>query len=131
MPLLLLIAIIIVTLATAFLFLARHWLPFLAASAGSAFDHQMHLTLAIFGLAFLITQVALAILIWRSRKRRGGRLNARSYGWPALEIGIMVLTAAVFLTLGIKGGALSINQPKVSEPKALQIEVTGMQFQWY
>lgn len=131
MPLLLLIAIIILTLATAFLFLARHWLPFLAASAGSAFDHQMHLTLAIFGLAFLITQVALAILIWRSQKRRGRTLNPRSYGWPALEIIIMLFTAAVFLTLGIEGGALSINRPNVSDPHALQIEVTGMQFQWY
>jgi cytochrome c oxidase subunit II len=131
MAFILFITIVIVVLATAFLFLARQWLPFLAASAGSAFDHQLHLTLAIFGLAFLITQVALAILIWRSRKRRGGSLNPRSYGWPALEIIIMVFTAGVFLILGIKGGALSINRPKVSEPDAVQVEVTGMQFQWY
>jgi cytochrome c oxidase subunit II len=131
MPLLLLIAIIILTLLTALLFVARHWLPFLAASAGSAFDHQLHLTLAIFGIAFLITQVALAILVWRSRRRRVNNLNPRSNGWPALEIIIMFFTAAVFLILGIKGGALSMNQPRVSDPQALQIEVTGMQFQWY
>src|SRR5437764_1385005 len=131
MPLLLLITIIILALGTTLFFLARHWLPFLAASAGSAFDHQLYVTLAIFGIAFLVVQFALAVFIWKSRHQGAGTLNRRSCGWPALEIAIMLLTGAVFLTLGIKGGALSISQPKVAEPQALQVEVTGMQFQWY
>lgn len=129
MPLLLFIAIIALTVVTVLLFLTRHWLPFLAASAASAFDHQLHLTLAIYGIAFIIVQLALAHLIWRSHAVR--KLNGRSHGWPAFEIVIMLLTGAVFLTLGIKGGALSVNQPKLAEPRTLQIEVTGMQFQWY
>lgn len=131
MPLLLLITIIVVTLATTFLFIARHWLPLLAASAASAFDHQLHLTLAAYGIAFLIVQFVIAFFIWKARGPGRRNLNPRSYGWPALEIVIMLLTCAVFLTLGIKGGALSTNQPKVSEPQGVQIEVTGMQFQWY
>jgi len=131
MPLLLLITIIIVTLATAFLFLARHWLPLLAASAGSAFDHQLHLTLAAYGIAFLIVQFVLAFFIWKSRRPGGRKLNPRSYGWAALEVVIVLLTGAVFLTLGVKGGAVSIGQPIPSEKQAIQIEVTGMQFQWY
>lgn len=131
MPLLLLITIIIVTLSTAFLFLGRHWLPLLAASAASAFDHQLHLTLAAYGIAFLIVQFVLAFFIWKSRRPGGRKLNPRSYGCPAIEIVIMLLTGAVFLTLGIKGGALSIRQPIPSEKQAIQIEVTGMQFQWY
>ena len=78
-----------------------------------------------------MVQLALALFIWKSRRRAVRNLNPHSYGWPALEIAIMLLTGAVFLTLGIKGGALSISQPKVAEPQALQVEVTGMQFQWY
>jgi cytochrome c oxidase subunit 2 len=129
MPLLFLITIVILTLATILLFLARQWLPFLAASAGSAFDHQLHLTLAIYGIAFLIVQLALAIFIWKFRRSEARNLNRRSYGWAALEIVIMLFTGAVFLTLGIKGGALSVTHPP--PPAALRIEVTGMQFQWY
>src|SRR2546430_12949974 len=131
MPLFLLITIITLTLATAFFFIARHWLPFLAASAGSSFDHQFHLTLVIFGAAFLVVQFALAIFIWKSRHQGARKLGRYSHGWPAFEIGIMLLTGAVFLGLGIKGGALSLTQPKLSEPEAMQIEVTGIQFQWY
>src|SRR5215470_654746 len=131
MPLLLLITIIMLTFATVFLFLARQWLPFLAASGGSAFDHQLHLTLAAYGIALLFVQLALAIFIWKFRRADTHSPGRRSYGWSALEIGIMLLTGAVFLSLGIKGGALSINQLASAEPHALQIEVTGMQFQWY
>jgi cytochrome c oxidase subunit II len=131
MPLLLFITIILLTLATALLFIYRQWLPFLAATAGSAFDHQLHLTLAAFGIALLLVQLALAIFIWKFRRPGKRSLSRRSYGWPALEIAIVLFTGAVFLTLGIKGGALSVSQAKVAEPQALQIEVTGMQFQWY
>src|SRR5205814_2177612 len=123
----LLITIITLTLATALFFIARHWLPFLAASAGSSFDHQLHLTLFIFGAAFLIVQFALAIFIWKSRHQDARKLGHYSHGWPAFEIGIMLLTAAVFFGLGIKGGALSVAQPKLTGPEAMQIEVTGMQ----
>ena len=131
MPLLFLIAIIAITVVTVGFFLARQWLPFLAASAGLAFDHQLHLTLAVYGVAFLIVQAVLAVFIWKFRRQAARDLNRRSYGWPALEIVIMVLTGAVFLTLGIKGGALSITQSRPAQPRALQIEVIGMQFQWY
>jgi cytochrome c oxidase subunit II len=131
MPLLLLITISVLTLLTVWLFIARPWLPFLAASAGSAFDHQLHLTLAVYGIAFLMVQFALAIFVWKFRRPNARNLNRRSYGWTAFEIAIMLLTGTVFLTLGIKGGALAISQPKLAEPRPLQIEVTGMQFQWY
>jgi cytochrome c oxidase subunit 2 len=131
MPLLLLITIIILTLATILFFLARNWLPFLAAAAGSVFDHQLHLTLVAYGIALLVVQLALAIFIWKFRRPRTRTLTQRSYGWPALEIIILIFTGGVFLTLGIKGGALAINQPAVRESLPLEIEVTGMQFQWY
>ena len=131
MPLLLLITIIMLTFATVFLFLARQWLPFLAASAGSGFDHQLHLTLAAYGIALLFVQLALAIFIWKFRRPSRRSLSRHSYGWPALEIVIMLFTGAVFLTLGIEGGALSVNQSTVAKPQAIQIEVTGTQFQWY
>lgn len=131
MPLLLLITIITLALATALFFIARQWLPFLAASAGAAFDHQLHLTLFIFGAAFLIVQFALAIFIWKFRRQDSRNLSRYSHGWPALEIGIILLTGTVFLGLGIEGGALSVAQPKPTAPEAMQIEVIGMQFQWY
>ena len=131
MPLLFLITIILLTLATILLFVARQWLPFLATSAGLAFDHQLHLTLVSYGIALLLVQLALAFFIWKFRRPGARTLTQRSYGWPALEIVIIVFTGAVFLTLGIKGGALSIPQSSRPEPNALQVEVTGMQFQWY
>lgn len=131
MPLLLVVVMIALALASVFCFIARQWLPALAASAGAAFDHQLNLTLAVFGAAFLMVQVALAALIWKARPPAANRRDRYSGSSPALEISALVLTSAVFLTLGIKGGALSVTQQRPGEPHALQVEVTAVQFQWY
>ncbi|HEX6466720.1 MAG TPA: cytochrome C oxidase subunit II [Terriglobales bacterium] len=133
MPLLLLLVIIVLALATSVAFLARAWLPALAATHTVGFDPQLHLTLAIFGVAFLVAQFALAIFIWRFREGRGRASvhGGRAQGWFALEIAAILFTGSVFLGLGIKGGALAAAASKIPNANALQIEVTGMQFQWY
>jgi cytochrome c oxidase subunit 2 len=132
MSLVLLIVLIALAAGTSLLFLSHRWLPALAAVQGAGFDHQLHLTLAIFGAAFLIVQIVLAILIWRFHKNKGSSgQGAYSQGRLSVELGAIVLTTGVFVGLGIKGGALSPLQPVHADSRALQVEVTGMQFQWY
>src|SRR5262245_46322713 len=132
MPLLLLIVLLALAAGTSLLFLSHRWLPLLAADQGAGFDHQLHLTLAIFGAAFLIVQIALAILIWRFQRNKGSHgYGGPSQGRLSLEIGAILLTTAVFVGLGIKGGALTQPQPVRADSRALQVEVTGVQFQWY
>jgi cytochrome c oxidase subunit II len=132
MPLVLLIVLIALAAGTSLLFLSHRWLPLLAATQGAGFDHQLHLTLAIFGAAFLVVQIVLAILIWRfHRSKESSRHGAYPQGRLSVELGAIVLTTGIFVGLGIKGGALTPLQPIHADMRVLQVEVTGMQFQWY
>lgn len=129
MPLAIALLILFVVLGSVGAVLARHWFPILVSLQGAAVDQQLHLSLAWMGAAFVLTQAALALFIWRfhqSRKMRAGAPNSN----PLFEFLAIVVTASAFLWLGATGGmfASDIGQ---SRPSSLQVEVTGVQFQWY
>jgi cytochrome c oxidase subunit 2 len=109
--------------------LARHWLPILVSTQGAAIDQQLHLSLAWMGAAFILTQAALALFIWRFHQSRKNRVRAAA-GNPLFEVLAIIVTASAFLWLGATGGMFASDLEQTS-PSALHVEVTGMQFQWY
>lgn len=131
MPLALLITLLVIVLGTIAALFGRHWLPVLASAEGSSFDHQLHLTFIWIGLAFIFVQLALALFIWRYRASRSAALTGRVRDNRAFEIIATVFVSIVFFALAFTGGALSSTHAHAASPEALQVEVTGVQFQWY
>jgi cytochrome c oxidase subunit 2 len=121
----------LVAIVTVALFLGRvWWLPDLASTHGGAIDDQLILTLAVAGLVFFLAQIGLGYFIWRFRARGG----ERALYWhenSKLETTWTVLTAALFIGLGIQGNHVWAGLVhRVSPPDAVTIEVTAQQFAW-
>lgn len=120
-----------VATVTVGIFIARvWWLPELISEHGRAIDQQIILTLIIAGVVFFLAQMGLGYFIWRYRARG----TARASYWhesPKLEITWTLITAVVFLGLGILGNRVWANYFLTDAPPgALTIEVTAQQFAW-
>lgn len=131
MPLALLITLLIIIFGTIGALFGRHWLPLLGSAEGSSFDHQLHLTFVWIGLAFVFVQLALALFVWRYRASRVPAVSERVNDNRAFEITATIFVGIVFFALAFTGGALSSAHAHAAAPEALQVEVTGVQFQWY
>lgn len=129
MPLGLALLILFVVLGSVAAVFARHWLPVLVSVQGAAIDQQLHLSLAWMGAAFVLTQAALALFVWRFHQQRKTRTKAPNSN-PLFEILAIAVTASAFLWLGATGGMFASDTSQSSDT-ALHVEVTGMQFQWY
>jgi cytochrome c oxidase subunit 2 len=94
-----------------------------------AVDHQFHLTLYLVGVLFVATQLILAFAIWQFRDR--GQRARFTLGNNALEVVSMSAAIVLFLGLGALGHkAWAAVRYAGSETGSLQIEVTGVQFQY-
>jgi cytochrome c oxidase subunit 2 len=105
------------------------WFPEAISSIAPAIDRQFSITMWASGLIFVLAQVALGILIIRYRDR-GGRSDY-SHGNVTLEILWTSATAILFVGLAILGRNAWANLHFLgAAPGALQVEVTGAQFEW-
>jgi cytochrome c oxidase subunit II len=107
-----------------------NWLPPNGALHGSAFDHLLGLNLAIVFWLFVVAQVLIVVALFR---RASGSNDAKP-GRALLIIDYAVLLAITGLYLWMVASshrlwAASREQPSASS--AVQVEVTGVQFQWY
>src|SRR4051794_35278170 len=88
---------------TVVLFAGRVWWPPEGISVhAAALDGQMVITLVVAGVAFFLAQIGLGYYIWRFRARG----NERATYWhesPKLEMTWTLITAVVFVGLGIRG----------------------------
>lgn len=121
-------AVAVITVA---IFLSRiWWLPELVSVHGAMVDYQLVLTLIIAGSVFFLAQVALGYFIWKYR----GRGAERATYWhenPRLEATWTIITAVVFIGLGIEGNRVWAKYFLTpAPPGAAVIEVTGQQFAW-
>jgi cytochrome c oxidase subunit 2 len=105
------------------------WLPELVSVHGAAIDRQFVLTLIVAGTTFFLAQVVLAFYIWRYRDRGTGRASYWHEN-PKLEITWTLVTAVVFIGLGIMGNQVWASLLTGAPPGALTIEVTAQQFAW-
>jgi cytochrome c oxidase subunit 2 len=124
------LSLLLITAATVYLF-AGHpwWFPAGVSAHAAALDHQFLVALWLLGILFIAGQLVLGLFLLRSRLNRQAGYSREN--WP-LEITWTVLIACLFFWFNITGNRLwseiKLHQP---EEGALQIEVTGTQFQWY
>jgi cytochrome c oxidase subunit 2 len=121
----------LVAAVTVGIFIGRVWWPpELISVHGAAIDAQMIVTLIVSGIVFFLAQVGLGYLIWRYRSRG----TERAIYWhenPKLEMTWTVVTAIVFVGLGIRGNLVWADYLLTGAPPgALTIELTAQQFAW-
>ena len=120
-----------VAIATVAIFVARvWWLPELVSAHGRAVDDQFVLTIVIAGIVFFLAQAGLGYFIWRYRSRGSGQASYWHES-PKLEITWTVVTAVVFIGLGVQGNRVWAEYFLTdAPPEALTVEVTAQQFAW-
>jgi len=134
MGLVLLIVIWLITLISTYFFLAKTWwLPVGASAAAAGIDHHFSTTYILMGIVFVAAQLVLGYFAWQYRDRGAATRQALySHGHNGLEITWTILTLILFVGLNFMSSSIWASErfrPAVSD--AVQVEVTGMQFQWY
>src|SRR3954468_15599913 len=131
MPLLLGLFFSAVAVTTVALFLSKWWwLPELISVHGAAVDHQLTTTLAIAGIVFFLAQVALGLFVWKFRSR-GSERASYWHENAKLEMTWTILTAILFITLGVQGNRVWAQYLLTPAPAdAVVVELTAQQFAW-
>jgi cytochrome c oxidase subunit II len=102
----------------------RWWMPTNASAHGLALDRHMAWTLGVVAALYVVSQAFLLIGLLRRSK------DARRFSVWA--VGAFVTVAALFIGLGLRAESLWAAQHfEGPSYDALQVEVTGRQFQWY
>jgi cytochrome c oxidase subunit II len=129
----LLLAVIVWALALFtgyFLFNDRYWMPAGISEIARQIDGQLLLTMMVTGVAFFAAQFLLGWFIFRYRDR-GQASAVYLHGNNKIEIGGMLVTAAVFVSVAISGQRIWASVHLTSSPPgAVKIEVTAEQFVW-
>src|ERR1044072_7487424 len=122
-----------VTLLSVLLFLSKKWwLPAAISNHAPALDRQFIITIIVVGIAFTAAQVGLGWMVWKYRDTgKTGERAIYSHGSNRLEVVWTVITAVVFIALGVMGqsvwASLRLND---APPGSSQVEVVSQQFQW-
>jgi cytochrome c oxidase subunit II len=124
------ITLVLLALGCAWLFVVHPWwFPAGASAQASALDHEFKVAFLLLGAFFVVAQIALAFVVLRSR----GSANAlyrRGDWW--IEVSWTLGIAALFFWFNISGEKLwSRMMMHGPSSGAVQVEVTGTQFQWY
>jgi len=133
MGLVLLIVIWLITLISSYFFVAKTWwLPAGASTAAAGMDHYFTVTFILMGIVFVAAQGLLGFFAWKYRERSSSSPARYSHGNNRLEIAWTVLTLILFVGLNLMSSSIWASERfRPAQPGALQVEVTGMQFQWY
>jgi cytochrome c oxidase subunit 2 len=122
--------IVVFTLITVYLFLAKTWwFPPAITAFGLQIDEQFHRTLVITGVIFVLAQLGLAWAVFRFRDQ--GQKATFFEGNPRMEFLWTLATIVMFVGLGLYGEhAWAEAHFQGAAPGALLVEVTGQQFAW-
>ena len=90
------------------------------------------ITLVIVGISFAAAQIGLGWVVWKYRDTgKPGDRGLYTHGSNKLEMLWTVITAVVFITLGVMGqsvwASLRLNDVP---PGSYSVEVVAQQFQW-
>ena len=129
---LLAVAIWVITIASVLMFFnKRWWFPEAITDHGPSVDRQFLITIIVCGIAFAAAQIGLGWVVWKSRDSADKTRATYSHGNNRLEVVWTIVTAIVFISLGVMGqrvwAALHLNPAPAG---ATQIEVTAQQFAW-
>jgi cytochrome c oxidase subunit II len=130
MALALLLALLIITAASIYLFVTHPWwFPAGVSAYAASVDHEFNTAFWLLGLLFVAAQLLLLVFLLQSWWRKKSSYHLGSW---RIELGWTVAIAALFFWFHLSGGRLwssmMLHEP---EPGALKVEVTGAQFQWY
>lgn len=126
----------VMTLATVWMFVnGRWWFPESITAHGPAYDRQFLISIIVVGVTFAAAQIGLGVMLWRygSNRREGSRSERAvySHGSNRLEVVWTIVTAVIFVALGLMGqrvwAQLHFNEAPAG---SAQIRVTAQQFQW-
>ena len=128
------ITIIVIAIVSA-IPIVRHtwWLPPDISTHGAAIDEQTSETMAEAGISFLVSQILLAVFIWRySQPKPGAKIKNFPGGAMAMVIGAFLLVGTEVLALGVFGAkawASIYFTPPAAD--ALPVQVQAGQFAFY
>jgi len=112
------------------LFLGKFWwFPAPINAHGQAYDQQFAITLAVTGVIFFVSQMALGYAIWKFRSN--GRSAEYNHGNNKLEALWTSAAAVLFVGLVLMGTRIwaGVHLEK-APPDALEIQCLGKQFAW-
>src|SRR4030095_1451495 len=123
----------IITLLSVLIFLSgKWWFPQAITEHAPALDRQFMITIVVVGISFTAAQIGLGWMVWKYRDTGSSTDRAvYSHGSNRLEMLWTVITAIVFITLGVMGqsvwASLRLND---APPGSYTVEVVAPQFQW-
>jgi cytochrome c oxidase subunit II len=131
--LILLLIIWLITFASAYFFIAKTWwLPPGASAAAAGIDHHFAVTFVLMGIVFVAAQLILGFLAWKYREQRDSRPARYLHGNNTMEVTWTILTFILFVGLNWASEPIwGSERFRAADSRAVQVEVTGMQFQWY
>jgi len=123
----------ILTLLSVLLFVSgKWWFPTAISEHAPALDRQFLITIIVVGLSFTAAQVGLGWMVWKYRDT--GKVEDRalySHGSNRLEVLWTIITAAVFISLGVMGQSVWASlRLHDAPPGSYSVEVVAQQFQW-
>jgi cytochrome c oxidase subunit II len=123
----------IITLLSVLLFVAgKWWFPEAISEHAPALDRQFLITILVVGISFTAAQIGLGWMVWKYRDTGSKSDRAvYSHGSNRLEMLWTVITAFVFITLGVMGQSVWASLRLHDAPAgSYSVEVVAQQFQW-
>jgi len=123
----------IVTLLSVLLFVSgKWWLPAAISDHAPALDRQFMITIIVVGISFTAAQIGLGWMVWKYRDTgKAGERATYSHGSNRLEVLWTVITAVVFIALGVMGQSVWASlRLHDAPPGSYTVEVVAQQFQW-
>lgn len=123
----------ILTALSVLLFVSgKWWFPASISEHGPALDRQFFITILVVGVSFTAAQVGLGWMVWKYRDTgKAGDRGLYTHGSNRLEVLWTVITAVIFITLGIMGQSVWAQLRLHDAPAgSYVVEVVAQQFQW-
>jgi len=107
------------------------WMPPNGALHGIALDHLMRWNLLALVTLFCLAHILLIIALLR-RKKRIPHPDAAKAGFGLAKFVALLALCVLYIWMAITAERLwAANRFEGASPEALQVEVVGVQFQWY
>lgn len=129
------VTLAVMTLISAAIF-ALHvwWLPPDVSVLGAGIDGQISETMTASGILFVVSQLALALYVWKYSSRAAAERPIRAFpgGAMPMVVGAIVLVGAEILTLTLVGSKVWAGIFMAhADPSSLQVDVQAEQFAFY
>ena len=123
----------IITLLSVLLFVSgKWWFPAAISEHAPALDRQFMITIVVVGIAFTAAQIGLGWMVWKYRDTGSATDRAvYSHGSNRLEVVWTMITAIIFISLGVMGQSVWASlRLHDAPPGSYSVEVVAQQFQW-